>query len=304
MGEGLEDKPQRFHQDKLHEDKAANFPHFRPEKDTGKDRFGNRFFSSLKTAFLDREGNSFKAGVLVSPEGEEFLKENLGILQDIDKGLTKMTEIGESKRVISGAIDLGGQRSLAFLGQGAQSDAFMLETPTGRYVVKKGRESKTEQPSVLNRRQPYINEMLQIQELSEDLRKEIAKKGIFFPTFLFASSHVSCEAYEEGVPVTSDQQAESIKAFAALVNKTVQKKNSLPLWRNIEADVIKKVTPYGDKTYEVPLNDLVKRQDGTIVWLDPLMYNSVLDEARKVERESWVKRLFNPGNKRKYDYSG
>ncbi len=99
----------------------APLRHAEKESRTQKrDRFGNRAFASSELAYRDREGKETKSALLVSQAGERFLKENSGILHELDRALKMEMEKTRDAR-FKESHDLGSGRSLQYLGSGGQS---------------------------------------------------------------------------------------------------------------------------------------------------------------------------------------
>lgn len=80
----------------------ALLKHFHPPTDSSeRDRFSNRIFFSRDRANIGQNKEEVKAALLVSPEGEAFIKENRGILNLIDKGLTLLHNTEDENKPIN-----------------------------------------------------------------------------------------------------------------------------------------------------------------------------------------------------------
>lgn len=257
----------RFESAELTKDTTAVVKHFKPEKD-GKDRFGNRLLVSKELAYLDGINEKVKAGLLISPLGQKFITENKGILRDIERGLATLQATGEG--ATEQRIDLGNGRSLEAITKGSQSMFYILTVGDEKYAIKIHAPARDGKADL---HQPYINEMLQTQELAETLKSELSDMNISMSEFLFASGQVSCTRYEEkGNREYTSIDLENIRQLKALtlahiIDKSYPKMDSL--WQNIKIDL-----PVDNKLQflvTVSRNFRIK-QDGTIVWIDPFIY--------------------------------
>ncbi|HAU66624.1 MAG: hypothetical protein UT30_C0011G0049 [Candidatus Uhrbacteria bacterium GW2011_GWF2_39_13] len=226
-----------------------------------RDRFGNRVFTSPELAYRDREGKETKSSLLVSEVGEQFLKENSGILKNLDRALQELSPTFEDRHLVipKKRLDLGRGRSLEYLGQGAQSVVYKLQVNERIYIIKI-------HLSYSKVHQPYINEMLQIQSLQLDLKDSFQKLGVEFPQFLFASGQMTCVEF---VPkeATFSEDFESTYYAAATISEDYieeQKRKGVELWNYVDID---KVHPQG-----VPKTNFRERDDGSVVWIDPVAY--------------------------------
>ncbi|PIP74568.1 MAG: hypothetical protein CO135_01110 [Candidatus Levybacteria bacterium CG_4_9_14_3_um_filter_35_16] len=255
----------------LFRDTNASIKHFSPvDLSDGypRDRFGNRVISSGNgLAYLDREGDSVKAAVLISGEGEDFLHVNKGILRAMEQVIID-NEISDKKGSKGKAVssDLGGQKYLKrrYEKDGNQSKIFVLETGRKKIVVKKIQTELMDDfgPPVV---QPYFNEMLQVQAIDYDLGDNLAKLGIFMPTFLFATGQVCGVKFEEGDRPNSGKIKVRTLAALDMVKTYIDEQNSLKnsLWDNIGVDGYRSIKPI----------NLIEKNDGSLVWIDPLMYD-------------------------------
>ena len=263
MNEG----PFRFHDRATFKDPSALLRHVDIDPKTGRDRFGNRVITSPELAYLDRENRSTKAAMLVSAEGERFLKSNPGILKELDRGLQEMMDKrkqGKSSKGVS--IELDQHRRLTHVGNGAQSEVFKLETSSGDYVIK----------IHVNRsqlQQPYINEMLQIQSLAAEEKEALSAVNIDFPQYLFASGQVMCAEYAPGPAEFSEDFTPVYYAATVIAEDFIsqQKMNGNELWKNIHIDKIQRIGNVASD-YGIPASNFRRRLDGSLVWIDPVAY--------------------------------
>lgn len=96
------EKKVRYRREAFEMNPQAPVKHFEA-KGGGRDEFGNRLFRSPELAYSDREREKVKAGLLMSPEGQQFAKEHPGILGKIEKGLLEFearekTEVEERRK--------------------------------------------------------------------------------------------------------------------------------------------------------------------------------------------------------------
>jgi len=297
--------PGRFAQEELHHDPDAPLRNFvpvpTPEGEIPRDRFGNRVFTSTfnlppnpsdldrrlyansNKAYLDRQGEETKAAILVSLEGEEFLRDNSGILNDLDSGLLRLTQ-GEQTRYEPIILAHGGiLTELDTTGRGSLSNIYVLETKNGRkYIIKAHRNPDwRDRPS-----QTYINEMLQTQAIATDLKSEFDYANMELPTFLFASGFISCTEYVEGERPTYDELSRlfnstridysrpkgqrRVSSVNRIVLNYILSNRDNPLWNNIYPDSHGR-SMFGSSA--INRDNFIKRfTDGRIVWIDPFAY--------------------------------
>jgi hypothetical protein len=261
---------QRYISTELQANPEAKILHFKPDS-TGRDEFGNRAFSS-PLSYIDRENRETKAAILVSPEGERFIKSHRGILKAIDTGLqeySRMVEAGEimHRKEDKPKITLGGNGELTLLQSGNQSRTFLLTDSEGNnYVVQTLLSRKATYTSYS---QPYVNEMLQTQELEKALHEDLSAAEIDMPQFLFATGFVSCTKYfENGEPATNYNLSEKkVKSTLKIFKKArdfAEKKGREhnPLWENIDIDAFTNTLP-GDNVLKV---------GSRLAWIDPLYH--------------------------------
>ncbi len=248
----------------------AKILHFRPGFDS-RDEFGNRAFSS-PLSYTDREGRRVKAAMLVSPQGEKFIRENKGILQDLDKGMREFSE-GINKGEFSllkeedPKIDLSHSRYLTWIASGGQSRTFILETEVNKYIVK---TNVTMSSKYIDFTQPYINEMLQTQKLRKLLKKDLEEAHMDFGRFLFATGYMSCMEYVEGESGEFDM--DDTKPVTVIYKKVKEMVRQFqvkrdPLWVNVDVD-------WTGEDHLLPTANMVKTKD-KLVWIDPFMHKDM-----------------------------
>lgn len=228
---------------------------------TKRDRFGNRVFQSKDRSYEDREKNETRSALLVSREGEQFIKENPGILTALSKGLAEHGPRIEGRDCITPEepIDLGNGCTLRYLAEGGQSVVYTLDVPGRRYIVK----VHLPYSSV---HQPYINEVLQSQSIEHDRAHELQTLGVALPKFLFASGQMMCVEY---VPNEASLPEDFVGTYYAAATAAedyiaAQKQQDNALWNNVSVDKVS-----GGK---IPASNFRRREDGTIVWIDPVAY--------------------------------
>jgi len=267
--------PQRSQDFALHSNPETPIQHFvpleTPEGTTPRDRFGNRIFSSANKSYFDRQGHETKAAMLVSSNGEAFIKKNPGILNDIDRGINELTYAlkPDSLWKTIEEIDLGRERKMKKLpnGQGGQSLVYLLEVGDEKYVVKKKVSQRRESESVS---QPYINEMLQTQAIEHDLQRELHEAGIEMPTYQFASGQVSCAEFVEGLYPSEEYLHKKIADLLPKIESYISGQEA-PLWKNIQLDA--KYTDVAPRTIMYKTDNFIQKKDRTIVWIDPFLYD-------------------------------
>lgn len=239
--------------------------HFLPVSG-GRDRYGNRIFSSRnlpgllgrlrRPGYLDSEGHKTRAALLVSVEGERLIRENPGILNGIDEGLTKLQSGVE-------VVELGENQTLKSFSRGAQSFVSLLEIGNRKWVIKTRRKKSD------NVSQPFINEMLQIQALQKDLGPELAKINVELPTYLFASGQMLCRSFAEGThPSVNDADfTEKWGMLNDLIRDYVEKRliERDHLWSGIILDFL---TVDGFRK----TNNFIKKPDGILACIDMVYF--------------------------------
>lgn len=237
--------------------------HFTPEKGS-RDRFGNRLFPSKELTYLDGIKETTKAGILISSLGQEFVRANPGILKDIAHGLSQLETNGEARA--GEVVDLGNGRTLEARETGGQSNFYILTVGSEKYAVK----TRSARSEATGAAQPYINEMLQTQSVARDLRDELFDLRVEFSEFLFASGQVSVTRYEEDVENYDALNIDRLTDLkTALLGYVLERRfDQDPLWDNINVDL-----PLGTfKGVVTALHNFRTKPDGTLVWIDPFIY--------------------------------
>lgn len=227
--------------------------HFQPDE-SGKDRFGNRFFPS-------KEG--LASGLLVSPAGEKFIKTNPHILTDLSQGLALATSdsfAGYPKKF----VDIGPGRKIRYFDSGGQSAVFIMDVLGSQYLVKL---KKAPAPGLGDATQPYINEILQMQSLAKDLAPNLEELGVRLPDYLFASPTVAVRKYEEGEEPKEEEIREKFIKLGTIVTNYIAEQKNLgnSLWDNIAVDM---KSPLGD----LQTKNFIRKTSGELVWIDPVYY--------------------------------
>jgi hypothetical protein len=257
---------------------GAKVKHFTPEKGEW-DRFGNFLFVSNDLAYLDGLGDKVKAGILISPEGGKFIKQNPGIINEIDNALS-ILETKEGKNVPYKSVNLSSGGNLQAITTGGQSNFYILTMKNAeRYAIKTHaptRKSKLAEDLIIefNLHQPYINEMLQTQALATDLKNELDSLHVKMSSFLFASGQVSCTRYEEDEkPYLSklfDLNRKFLKELKSIALTYIEKRSKdNSLWDFIYVDLETDSAEGLDKS----ASNFRTKADGTLVWVDPFKFS-------------------------------
>lgn len=248
--------------------------HFVPLED-GRDQFGNRVFSTRKEGlhapgYLDKEGGKHLATLLVSPEGERFIKDNPGLLGNIDHGIAAIN---------TGKFDLdfqsepdGSMHKIFKSTAGAKLAELRLGRTHKKYFLK-----WLKQKDLLDKShgyQPLINEMLQVQEIKKAFSGKLLQKdiNIVLPTYLFASGFFLCRDYEAGYPPSPTPEiVERInKAIKVLWNYVYARSDTKgSLWKNITFDTADFLIGRHIRTDNFILRPA---PDNTLVWIDPFAH--------------------------------
>lgn len=241
---------------------------------TKRDRFGNRVFSSPDRAYSDRESKTTKAALLVSEPGQELIQQHKGILQDISRGLELVCPKRERDYLDlpEDPVSIGPNRWLQFKGFGQQSTVFQLTINSERYAIKAHRPDT-------GLYQPYVNEMIQLQTLATECKDALAGLHVDLPTFLFASGQVSCTEYVPH-PAQLDESFEPAhyalaETFSVFIRQ--QKEGGNALWKDIYVDTM--------HHRKLPRSNYRQRDDGTIVWVDPVAYFRHADFVDNADRK-------------------
>lgn len=242
-------------------------PNFQPLPDnSGKDRFGNHMHYSPDLAYLDRSNEVARAGLLLSPDGQSLVRDLPGCLIQLDRAIKQISEDKHSKV----EFKHGSLSTSDTLRGGAQSKIYLWERPSGeKYIIKVPRVAPRDVPPTTRLDQPYLDEMLQTQEIAESLRPLSDKKKVRLSTFLFASSSVSCTKFVEGRHpiVWIGDQHERFIAFAKGVRRYISNKRHSDdgLFLMVKVDL------GGDEDEASPNNNIIIGADGVMTWIDPFV---------------------------------
>lgn len=243
--------------------------HFQPLKN-GRDQFGNRVFSAHKKGlytpgYMDREGVKYKAALLISTEGEQFIKENPGILNDIDRGISAINN-WESSIVLSEKPE----RSMHKIWSEYNRRLARLRLGRNEYLLKwLDQEGLTDRYRAY---QPFINEMLQIQDLQKKFAKELLRKdvNVVLPTYFFASGFLVCKSYEPGEPPSPTPEIlERIDKALSIVMEYVWEQTEVKgsVWGNVHFDTHDWIVGKTIRT-----DNFILRPDNKLAWIDPFTY--------------------------------
>jgi hypothetical protein len=258
---GMQAKSVRsFAQDTLVTGQGAEFPYFAPVAG-GRDRFGNRLFTSPDLVYPNREGQLVQAALLVSPEGDQLIKRHPRILREINAALITLNH-PTTFRI---PYEMGQGRTIEWRTQGGQSLIYRMDLEEDSYILKRARPK--ERQAEYNPSQPYINEMLQCQAMAADLKQEFDRLGIHLATFLFASGHIACTKYEGKDWPRPEDFGTRGGAFSNVIRNYIQQQQEKgnTLWHNIKPDItgilgIKHV-------------NFIQKTDDSIVMIDPFYYS-------------------------------
>ena len=239
-------------------DPNAQFEYFKPGADRT-DTYGNVFLPALgDIAYLDRQGRHIKPGLLISPEGQAFMRSNRGVLKALDEALETFKP-ASPKMILSAGV------TLEPLGIGSQSCVFLLETrgSGGRYVVKIPNPDSPEKVD-----QPYAYEMLQTQQISKDLLRMMRIRALSLSRFLLASGQVAITRFEEGVKPNRLEIEERARPLKEAMDSYISFQNKMgnSLWENIKTDL--------EDRGVLRLDNFKSKPDGEIVWVDPFYYSA------------------------------
>jgi hypothetical protein len=251
---------------------AEDLKYFAPAEGENRDRFGNRRIASDVFSYVNREGQSIRATLLISPDGERFIKDNPRILTDIDRGLVQLQPGMEDKLTVDEFFELGRGRRISKYDSGLQSQVYLLEI-AGRdkkFIIK----TQLKQ-DLIDLTQPYVNEMLQVQALDADLSQQLEQLRIELPTFLFASGQVAGIKFEEGRhPVVNPDIFDRIKRMRSLLEGYIksQKRAGNELWNRVEQDVWNHMGQPKTKNF-------MERPDGILVPVDLVYYAAPIEKS-------------------------
>ena len=227
-----------------------------------KDRFGNQYLTSKEFSY-GSNGQETSAGILISPEGQKFIAEHPKILHDIDKNLACLESGSEMDATHGIFFDHNQSCFLQKKAKGSQSNFYVLALGQEKYAIK------THVTHNLIRKkidQPYVNEMLQTQSISQDLKSELEDLNIRMSSFIFASGQVSCTKYEEKSGDYSKITSFRLTKFFNLLSSYIKKKQKErdPLWQNIIVD--------SNGNLETILRNFIVERDEEMVCVDPFIY--------------------------------
>ncbi len=254
----------------LREYPAATVPYFRPDE-TGHDAHGNSFLTSWRYAYLERAGPSSealsqllpeqvtRAGLLVSPEGQNIIRANPGMLRQLDEALGRIRLSTEASQFSSQPVGKNG--SLRYYDRGSLTDVYLLQIPGNDIALRIICYPDTDQPFGIGK-QPYIKEMLQMQELQATLGGCLSELKVRFPQWYFASGLVGAREFIHGrsgheVPETLERLYDIAEITKDYVKKQKQQGNEL--WLGVETDHRKR--------------NCVIEDDGTLVLIDLFTYD-------------------------------
>ncbi len=274
---------ERYTRELFPNDSRAGIAHFKPEEN-GRDRFGNRLIPSglfskdgKGLAYLDGAGINIKAGILISPDGEDFIKENPGILKWIDQGLAifeKGNKLNTTQtKIILEDDDKNPVGALEYIKSGGQSNFYILVVGGKKYAIKTHRDRKFGEAKE-SISQPYINEMLQTQSVAHDLERRLADLNVKMANFIFASGQVSCTSYEENASNYLKLTFEIIRQLQFYLNIYLSMKrdsSNNPLWENVRVD-LEVYNDYHEMTVNLCRKNFISRADGELVWIDPFIH--------------------------------
>lgn len=256
----------RYAQGQLHDAAGPQgFEHFYPLSDSERDKFGNRIFSSKNKIFLDREGQELQASLLVSPDGDVLLKKYPGLLTKLEAGLRELEDLKLKERFLTkDKVDLPNLGTLETLVQGGQAKVYKLSLPKDSLAVK----------TILhyyNNRvdQPFINEMLQMQELANEAGRELNGQNIYLPKYYFASGQVLAREYVKGDRPQHAELLPVLKKGQIILQKFIEarQQNNNRLWENVHLDIRTKNFS-GWLTEYFKQDNFVKTEDGKFFCID------------------------------------
>src|SRR3989344_4704347 len=144
------------------------------------DRFGNIF---------DNSGDLYQAGLLISPSGQQLLQSHQGLFLGLSTALNQVDGTNQQDE-----IEISSDAHVSYLSAGDQSQVYTVTIGSERLIVK---IPSPNNPNYRSAKQPYVNEMRQVQELTEQLIPHCSG-NLRFPTYHFASENVLCTSFEEG----------------------------------------------------------------------------------------------------------
>ena len=135
-----------------------------------------------------------------------------GCLTQLDRAIKKVSEVGHHEVEFRHGTLSDTSKS------GDQSRIYIWKTPNGeKYVIKVPTVDVLDVLPSSRVDQPYIDEMLQTQEVQLALNPLLEEMNVRLSTFLFASSSVSCTKFEKGEH-PDDWNDDQHKRFVSVVN--------------------------------------------------------------------------------------
>lgn len=271
-------------------------------------KYGNKIITSTQLGYFDREGRALNAMIAITSEGQELLKEIPILLNMINTGLAQinspiatfvtpdLVEINFSNskeysvakykvNVVRFSLDLVSksesvsnpkyQLKISRLLEGAQSRTYRIIVSKGKssydFVSKTPAFIRDLFDTIKDFRQPYLNELLQIQEISFDMKSDFAKVGIRLPTVYFSSNGISLVKFAGDEHLLPDAEPDGLYELVDNVGKYIsQKAQTNGLWKNIRIDAY-------DAEGALRWNNFVKDKQGNITWVDPFYYDNTVN---------------------------
>ncbi len=237
------------------------------ESSLASDRFGNRM------GYFQEKDAAAKTDLLISREGEEFLKAHESALESLVAGLHDPA-LEETDTATNKYLDLGAGIKIAGFMRGGQSMLYMVKIDEEYYILK----TKLNRADGLDVSQSYINEMLQTQSVEVDLKVELERFEVVMPRVLFATQQMMFRKFEVGTRsgTLGSWNIKKRNEFTDIVSQYVkaQGEQNSSLWQNVQADVIGSNFP---GTYAFKNDAFIAREDGEMVWVDPFVYRKELD---------------------------
>jgi hypothetical protein len=251
-------------------DKLIQAPNLRRSQNIARDEFGNRVFLSTDLGYIDNLDKEARSTLLISREGEEFIKENRGILNDLS-GMLKFLEENQHENMVE--LKSKG-RKLEKLKSGENSLAHILHINDNKYVVR------VPLNDIKIKEHPYTHEMLQVQILDREFGSRLSNAGIALATFLCASPVLSITNYEEGwhpgyydIIRYTDEQYELLTEAAQFIAD--KRKSGDPLFKGLMPGW------WSGKGHEEIANHNFVRRDSDGIWvcIDPVEVNPYMAEG-------------------------
>lgn len=239
---------------------------------SNRDEYGSRLLHSRKWDFLDRDGERARAAILVSRAGEEFIIRNHGILKSVDKGLRVLREGRFSK--LRNRVDLGRDWRMVSYLHGGFSDTYKLELGPDLVIVKTQRYDYYNKEEKSWGGQPYIYEMLQIQELAAIFKEELKELRMRLPICYFATAFVLCQEFIERGR-TFRAGSDLLFARFDLVEEMEdyireQREGDRSLWRRVYSGLFTRLGGGGLVHKKLSPEDYITDREGYFVCVDPV----------------------------------